>query len=777
MDASSSRSRAHTKALSSEETLERSPVRLDGIVVDSEGAALAGAELMVDSEFGARSDLAGRLEFEVVPHDSGVRIEIRKEGHRTYETGLGFGPGERVHLGTIVLERGATVLGRLTSPWQRLIDADVCWYPATCFPSLDEESARRYGIEEWSPGPLVDTTEDGAFRMDGVPPGECFFVAQTLGHFYAWSQVFTVRAGDRIELEIPLAVNLEVTAVAGKVLGPDRKPVPNSRITVGCRGGRGGGCHTGPDGSFAWQIENASDAWIEADDPRGRFYPSERIPIAGTQLDLELVLTEPRWLEIELRDPEGRPIQWGHVSGKAARSVTSEEPPLARGLGGFSLSPTGSSGRARVLRPLVPFELEAMAPGYRTERLGPFDPESIKDPLVLQLTRGQAVEGRVDHRGNSIAGAHVSLFPTRAYEGGWARSRNVTPADRPFVFATPVDLRSDATTDGSGRFLATSQEDGEHAIAVSADGFPVAIFGPYTWSKEAGASGIELELPLGGAIEGRVLAAPGASPAGRIVGASSRWGLAHTTMSDDEGHYRIEDLPPGEYQVRACNPPVAALQGLVGSPHSDEPSWDVIVEENETSRVDLDLRNENSVVLRGRFAFGDLVGDLSFETGASLVRPEDLDKIQYVTLAHEPLSVDGSFELKLSTEGLFMLLLFNDGWWFRVPIELARGVNELEFAPREGRIRWLASSEGVSSERAIRVQLSWSDESGRSARCHLFFNDPSDLTEVLIAPAGRIRVEQPPVDNHERTLLRAEDWILWREIEVPAGEETALELP
>ncbi len=746
---------------------EEAAVEIEATIVDPEGSPIEGAELWIGDVTRARSDAQGRIACEVPWDDErlgfGGWFEIVKEGWCTHSATLATEPGTRLRLGRIVLVRGATLVGRLRSPWPRLFDAGVLWLPASELPEPADTQAMGELLEN---APMVSVggpaRTDGTFELPGVPIGEGFLVGGAMGHAHAWSPVFRLDAGDRCEVDLDLVPDPERVVLAGRVVAPSGEPVEGASVLLTWAEGIVGGIEwvsTSANGDFALESRQ-SPLSLEAFDPEHRFYPASPLTPLGTDLDLELVLTEPRWLEIVLRDAQDGAIPWGHVftfyrSGDASISQ--------RASAQIPLRSLGETGRARVPRPLVAFDLRAMAPGFRTQDFGPLDPDRIEDPLILHLGRGQAVEGRVTHNGKPLAGASVAVFETHGPASGSFCSLEVTAPDRPFVYEHHADLQRDASTDRAGTFLATLHAEGEHAIAVVAEGLPTAFFGPFVWDVDAGASGIELDVPCGGTLEGRVLVAPGASPAGRIVGVASRFGLATTAQTDEDGRYRFENLAPGPYQVRPCVPPIAEREVLRGEVLQLEPSWDAEVLEGRATRVDLDLTSEGAVLLRGHF----VIGSPGPGARVSLALGARRNGFPWAGFMQVQCSaIDGAFELRSSTEGSFVLRCTREGWLVEVPIDLRRGENEIEVTPAVGILR-VRSVE--RDGQGLDARLTWENDQGWCATQSLWLHDPEDSEETLIAPTGRIRVETIAEDD--------DGWRLFAVVEVRPGVETLVELP
>jgi len=183
------------------------------------------------------------------------------------------------------------------------------------------------------------------------------------------------------------------------------------------------------------------------------------------------------------------------------------------------------------------------AGGFAVQRFGPFDAEE-GDVLRIdaRLAPGGAVRGFVvDHAtGNGIPDAIVmSLTDAPA---------NSAPLDLHFF---PVWMPSQVVVEPDGSFHLAHLNPGEHVLRFTAPGF-----GPH-WESSIRVTAGEVTrlepvaMHQGGAVEGVVLGEDGfPAPERRIIIQQMvvsqqplrSFGLG---LSDQEGHYRIEDLPPG----------------------------------------------------------------------------------------------------------------------------------------------------------------------------------------------------------------------------------------
>jgi hypothetical protein len=530
---------------------------------------------------------------------------------------------------------------------------------------VDAVTAREKGIEErgeWQRMPWATSDSDGRFRLRGVPTGPGFLVGDSPATYCGWSEPFDLAAGEVLERTLVLPTgNWFFERVRGKVLDPGGEPLEG--IKVEAEWGRGVTVST--DGRGAFEFETHDDEPIDfvASDPQGRFGPAllEGF-MASTREPVVLQLVEPSFVTVEVRDPSGHGIPGARVSGEWLRVNRwgGEETgaPLPEGT-------TDDEGRARLVCPAQRFRLHVRAAGFWERSFDPFEPRGGRDePLLLVLEPAPCIRGRVVHRGQPIAGALVSSTFSIELR---CRSQAVTTPEQAFDLRGSVTRKARSMrTDGDGRFVVNVGSrfvsSYSFTLDVRAEGYPETLLGPLFPPHPAE---LEIELEEAGAIEGEVRLPPGESPLGRVVGACRGYTLVWTAPVDSEGRYRIEGLAPGEYQVRPCLAPSARERFLdaYGSQRPDPIVWDCRVDPGGTTRFDLDLRAEGSVILQGHLSFPV---DRDFTRWAVL---HVLDGgAQPLQVGQTQLRPDGDFELRRSSPGKHRVEVWLDRFTRSEPI-------------------------------------------------------------------------------------------------------------
>jgi hypothetical protein len=118
-----------------------------------------------------------------------------------------------------------------------------------------------------------------------------------------------------------------------------------------------------------------------------------------------------------------------------------------------------------------------------------------------------------------------------------------------------------------------------------------------------------------GVVEGRVTDPSGAAVAGATVRTQGTGGFLKIAVSDLQGRFRVEGLPPGSYRVRVANP---------GFSPFESPSIDVVIGRVETLNVRLQIQQEKqNITISGTSS--ELGVDPSQNAGQIVLRGSDLD--------------------------------------------------------------------------------------------------------------------------------------------------------
>ena len=216
-------------------------------------------------------------------------------------------------------------------------------------------------------------------------------------------------------------------------------------------------------------------------------------------------------------------------------------------------------------------------------------------------------------------------------------------------FRLTTESWSEATTtsDGDGRFVlypptadAGSHASGLFVLRAEAPGHALTELGPRAFDARQGEE-LELCLLQGGAIEGRARAASGLDPTGLLLAFHRGDGKILTRRIGPDGHYRIDGLTSGPWEVRVLDDELHGQRSSSSSSYHEDgappfDAWSCTVVEGETTRHDVDL---------GAFAPCGLRGSLSL-AGRALERwSATLERDGDEVVASVPLDVRGGFEL------------------------------------------------------------------------------------------------------------------------------------
>ena len=170
--------------------------------------------------------------------------------------------------------------------------------------------------------------------------------------------------------------------------------------------------------------------------------------------------------------------------------------------------------------------------------------DTQSDPLLVKLIRGGQIVGSVvNASGHPVSGADVTLLPGAYNHGG-------APASR--------DKRASQTTDGT--FTLSHVPPGNHKVRISHPEFGTIIISVREVVDELTSHLGQLALYPGGTIEGYILTQDGHPVSSAIIIADDGLvdedvvGQLGTDITNEEGYYRIQGLPPELCFVYRRNP-------------------------------------------------------------------------------------------------------------------------------------------------------------------------------------------------------------------------------
>ena len=118
-------------------------------------------------------------------------------------------------------------------------------------------------------------------------------------------------------------------------------------------------------------------------------------------------------------------------------------------------------------------------------------------------------------------------------------------------------MMENADTDVRGRFVFEDQQPGTISLSASAAGFQEAKLDALEIPEGEDLVGVEIPLPVGAILHGRLLTPGGRAPIGATVSkvdGADRMARFQGEPVDGSGYYRLEGLPVGESSIEATHP-------------------------------------------------------------------------------------------------------------------------------------------------------------------------------------------------------------------------------
>ncbi|MEC9475954.1 MAG: carboxypeptidase-like regulatory domain-containing protein [Planctomycetota bacterium] len=499
---------------------------IDGIVVSSDGAVVAGAHVRLAeanwNNWGqippplpdTHSGSDGRFLLEGVPPGS---YDIRTES-------MGFVDGrlrgieivfDETVPAEVVLERGAVVRGIVRDEeGQPLGEIDV---------TVNIDQRNRGGTEE-----RTKTFDNGEFVIDTLPAGS-YRVTCTGDGWRRWRE--TVPAdGPYLEVTMKAA-----PVLTGRVIDSRGKAVSRARVQIDRGWGDADGATTDGEGRFRLLLETGGDRIVV----RARGYAELRQETDPEGGDLgDLVLADAEVITGLALAPDGSPLSGARVTASEQRQDGNNN--NNRFGGPRRLNATAWSS------PAGDYRLELPQPGLRWQVKASFpflleSEEVVVQPIDglaaevnLHLRWGAEISGVVLGEGVPLEGASVSLsYNSERGFRNRAGGRNRT-----------------ARTDATGNFMIRGLEAGTYNVRSSADGFGDARIRELVLTADQQRV-VELRMEKEAVLEGVVIDQFGAPIASAQVSASDSSGAWRRSSSAADGFFSIDQLAPGPISVRA----------------------------------------------------------------------------------------------------------------------------------------------------------------------------------------------------------------------------------
>ena len=488
------------------------------------GMMLGGPESGGGGAFKATSDRDGKFRIAGVPAGT-YDLEVRHGGFAVKTM-----PGidvpkkpEPVDVGSISLDPGARVNGLVSAPDGSPIEGvEIAIMKTAAGPVMMGGRA--------APGttPAAVTGSDGRFALDDLEAGKPVNLS-----FSRAGWVRKTESGVEPPKTDPLLVTLEPSSkVSGRVLGPDKKPVPGAvvNLTRTQSGGIGNqafkmimrdSANADDDGFFLF--DNVSPGQISLGAVASGWQEAKldgvEVPEGKDVTGLEIPLKAGSVVVGRVTGPDGRPAIGARVG------LVKDDPEPLR-LDGVV---TDGDGNYR-LEGLVPgnFSIEATHDDFvRTVKEIAAKPGTNK--LDLQFEGGQEVAGTVtDAAGTPIAGVLLQLdAPGREWGGPEAHSGG----------------------DGGFKFLGVG--DGDYSLRAMREGYAPLDQEVKVHVAGKPVPGLKVQLGTGASIAGTISGlAPETLPSVEVRAFNERGNDATATV-DRQGAYKLTGILPGNWTVTA----------------------------------------------------------------------------------------------------------------------------------------------------------------------------------------------------------------------------------
>lgn len=498
----------------------------------------------------------------------------------------------------IFMFAGSTIYGRVVDDrGNPLSEAQVMCLPAysQMFSPLESPQAFRE----------AKTDENGNFELRELPAGNYQVFAMKKGYKYAASgePVYPNGYTNISNVQIVLyPVDQGEYAVFGTVMDLARQPLPG--VSVVLEGLSTAGFdeiqkETTTDGSGQYRFDGISTGMYKVTASKDGYAP-QTIHRVLFNMATDIILETRAVVRGQVLVKGGGPIKTPFTVSATTFNLSGQGIISLAGFGERPESQTFQSpdGRFELYLSSGQYQLEAKAEGYTPGRANiSLEPGQVLEDVVINLsTEGGTIEGKVvTSDGKSPQGALVVLVESgssieaalmAAMDGGGSGRSMRVGEDGVFSFTSLAE----------GVYNAVAQ----HASYASADS------GPLELAAQGHVQGITLRLGTGGAIEGRVYI-NGAIAANAMVMIAGQ-GTTKTTTTDQNGHYYVDGLATGTYQLVVAPVGSGDISGLF-----DTRGVSVDVMEGRTTRYDFGATG--GVTIEGRCTPGPQFG------GVVVLRP------------------------------------------------------------------------------------------------------------------------------------------------------------
>lgn len=538
----------------------------------------------------------------------------------------------------VVLDGGERVAGKVTDGNGTPIGGATvtAWLPGKIF-GMDDDLARR-----------VVTGEDGRYELIGLPSGRVKVNADHPArldspkvdvHLEGEPKTgvdLVLESGQAIEGTVRredggLAEGVVVTARfdAARVSGPNFMNAmrgATAETTTDAEGKyRLTGLGAGPFVVEATQEDDELD-WLAQ---RDGVLPSTRV---------DLILALPTHLAGRVVDDTGVPVPGFSIIAKRKVMGDFVEMTVAYERGSFD-----HEGGEFLLPRITAGEWQVTVEADGLISPAPFTvvaPSEEAEALELPVVRASSVTGNVlGPDGQPFPGATVRIDPGSV---GWQ------------VQQDPYPEAVTAVSDEEGNYAMPTLVPGNLGLRATASGYCHSATSTFEVAPGETREDVTLRLTSGGTLVGDVYDDDARPAAGYMIMAFNMAGMSQVFGgTDNAGHFRMENMPPGAYMVMAMDPSREISVGAEGIDMGAMMSqWDMsqaVLKEGQETYVVIGAPPEHLVTVTGSVT---LDGEPYEGALVSFVPPGEK---MYANMKNVTVREDGSFELELDGTGAYVV--------------------------------------------------------------------------------------------------------------------------
>ncbi|MCI4354629.1 MAG: carboxypeptidase regulatory-like domain-containing protein, partial [Thermoplasmata archaeon] len=447
-------------------------------------------------------------------------------GYRSAETsGVEVGEGETKEGVVLSLKKGGGLSGRVTdSRGTAVANASVSWHPAESGGGpMGAAIARMMG---GGAGGSTNSDADSHYPYDGHPDAR---VTVTATHPDYLDASRDIDPSKETAVDLPLGTG---ASISGTVVGSDgRSAVPGALVQLSEEGASGGGFGGGPGGGGGDSTRADGSGSFLFEHLGGGRYKIVASGNTGKSTAKDVVVAE------------GQPL-----SGVLVQMATGT---LVHGT--VSGLPSGQLGGVRITASGTNYSDTA-----QTDDSGAYSLHDVPSGVVRLMAMTSPLSGRSTSKTVEVPDGG-DFQADIAFQGASRLAGRVTRGDRPlsglFVNALPDPPRPNAgrssgQTDDNGSYALEGLDDGNYSVMVNGQGV--------SYRREFTVSGnTSGDIPLPAiSVTGTVTESGSGVPLEGVTvqaqtGTETQAFAMKQGMTDSSGHYFIDDVDPGSYQLTA----------------------------------------------------------------------------------------------------------------------------------------------------------------------------------------------------------------------------------